>query len=206
MPTKTPRLLREGFSAELPPPQVLPENLHGSIHWDELLAKSGSSSGWLFVMFDLAQCGVCQELSFWLLVVYYRSQSSALNGKCRQRCLEPPTCQPRLPLLPRLFGLEKPLSFPRVWVPTARHSSPWSHSNHSLLSLIMMHPHFLRHESRAVCLLGLCYTTLPVRWSPPCPLSQQASCFIPGSAAATDCGAPHRQWASLGTGDRVSNA
>lgn len=41
----------------------------------------------------------------------------------------------------------------------------------------------------------------PVRGSPPHPLSQQASCFILGPAAA-----PDRQWASLGTSDRVSNA
>lgn len=37
------------------------------------------------------------------------------------------------------------------------------------------------------------------------PLSQQASCFIP-SSAAPDCRAPGRQGASPRTGDRVSDA
>lgn len=50
-----------------------------------------------------------------------------------------------------------------------------------------------------MCAFGLGQIVLPVCRSPPCPLTQQASYFIPGSASFPDCGAP-------GTGDRVSDA
>lgn len=52
-------------------------------------------------MFDLSHYGACQDLRLWLLlIVYYCSQSSALNGKHRQRWPEPPTHQSNCPSCP----------------------------------------------------------------------------------------------------------
>lgn len=158
-------------------------------------------------MFYLSHYRDCQELRFWLIpAVYYCSHSFALSGKHRQRWPEPLTYQPRLPLMPQLFDLASPWSFPSVQVPTTRHISPRGPSGLCLCSWSWSIHISSGTQAEPVYLFGLGCIILPVCRSPPCPFSQQASCFIPGSVAAPDCGAPCKQGASPRTGDRVSDA
>jgi hypothetical protein len=129
--------------------------------------------------------------------VYYCSQSSALIGK-QQKVNGASNTTANTAWMPQLFGLAKPWSFPSIRVPT-RHFSldpsdhdasqfPWVHmlSMHVCLAWTVPSP---QHNSLRSC-----------------PLTQQASCFIPGPSTAPDSWVPSRQWASLRTSDKVSNA